>query len=263
MGPKPPFASPSESSLGAFLEGTVLPSPNTVELLRTAPAEYRRRFDRGNPHIAELFQENTKLSPHTMHHDLDDTAALHRAREWYLSTAYRVRADVLVAGKADAMRLPVAALPPCIAGVLRPFTQEGGPASLLYGLDLFALHDRALLRMVPRTGFLWRDRRVDDGDDARIRASIVPAGRAPRTGPLLFVVAAPWRYMMFLGPRGYRRLLLDAGELLGRLRDAAADAAVEAAVFVDFYDGQVNDVLLLDGAERTVVAIVALDGATP
>ena len=86
------------------------------------------------------------------------------------------------------------------------------------------------------------------------------AERVPRTGPLLFVAAAPWRYMMFLGPRGYRRMLLDAGELLGRLRDVAADAAVEAAVFPDFYDRRVDDALLLDGVERTVVAIVALEG---
>ena len=67
--------------------------------------------------------------------------------------------------------------------------------------------------------------------------------------------------MVFLGPRGYRRMLLDAGELLGRLQDVAADGAVEAAVFPDFYDRQVDDVLLLDGTERTVIAIVALDGA--
>ena len=53
---------------------------------------------------------------------------------------------------------------------------------------------------------------------------------------------------------------MEAGELVARLRDAAVDASLEAAVFPDFYDRCVNDVLLLDGVERTVVAIVALDG---
>ena len=260
MGPKPPVASPSESRLRALLEGTVLPSPNTVEMLRTAPSDYRRRFDGGNLHVAELFQENTKLSPHTTLHDRGDAAALDHARAWYLSTAYRVEDDDLAAGQADTVRPQVDTLPPSLAGILAPFAQAGRLSSLLYGLDLLVLHEQWLLRVVPRAGFLWRDRRLAGDDERRIRESIVAAERVPRTGPLLFVAAAPWRYMMFLGPRGYRRMLLDAGELLGRLRDVAADAAVEAAVFPDFYDRRVDDALLLDGVERTVVAIVALEG---
>ena len=54
-------------------------------------------------------------------------------------------------------------------------------------------------------------------------------------------------------------MLLDAGDLLARLRDAAAEANA-VSVFPDFYDRRVDDVLQLDGVERTVIAIVALDG---
>ena len=132
MGPKPPVASPSESPLRALLEGTVLPSPNTVEMMRTAPSDYRRRFDGGNPHVAELFQENTKLSPHTTLHDRGDAAALDHARAWYLSTAYRVEDDDLAAGQADTVRPPVDTLPPSLAGILAPFAQAGRLSSLLY-----------------------------------------------------------------------------------------------------------------------------------
>ena len=259
MSPKPPVASLAESPLGALLEGTVLPSPNTVEMLRTPDADYRRRFDRGNPHVAELFQENTKLSPHTTLHERRDAAALDHARAWYLSTAYHVDEDSLAADHADTVRLPVDTLPPRLAKILAPFGQTGPLSSLLYGVDLFVLHAQSLLRVVPRSGFLWRDRRIDGDDEARIRQSIVSAEHVPDTGPLLFLVAAPWRYMMFLGPRGYRRLLLDAGDLLARLRDAAAEANA-VSVFPDFYDRRVDDVLQLDGVERTVIAIVALDG---
>lgn len=260
MSPKPPFAALPESPLRALLEGTVLPSPNTVEMLRTAATDYRRRFDRGDPHVAELFQENTKLSSHTTHDERRDAGALDHARDWYLSTAYHVDEDNLAADQADAVRPPVDSLPPRLAGVLAPFGQAGPLSSLLYGVDLFVLHARSLLRVVPRSGFLWQDRRIRGDEESRVRESIVSAERVPGTGPLLFLVAAPWRYMMFLGPRGYRRMLLDAGELLGRLRDVAADAAVETSVFPDFYDRRVDHVLLLDGVERTVIAIVALDG---
>ena len=240
-----------------MLEGTALPGPNSVELLRTAASDYRLRFDGGDPHVAELFQENTKLSPHTTVHG---AAGLDRARAWHLSTAYRVQDDQLVAEEAHVVRLPVDTLPLRLARVLEPFTEDGRLSSLLYGLDLYVLHEQALLRVVPQTRFLWRDRRIAAGGEARVRESIVSAECVPRTGPLLFLVAAPWRYMIFLGPRGYRRMLLDAGELLCRLRDVAANAGVEAAAFPDFYDRRVDDVLLLDGTERTVIAIVALDG---
>ena len=260
MRSEPPFASPSEGPPEAMLEGTVLPGPNSVELMRTAATDYRLRFDAGDPHVAELFQENTKLSPHTTVFDPGAAARLERARAWHLSTAYRVRDEHLVAEAAHAVRVPVETLPSCLARVLQPFTQDGRLSSLLYGLDLYVLHEQALLRVVPRTRFLWRERRIAARGEWRVRESIVSAERVPRTGPLLFLAAAPWRYMVFLGPRGYRRMLLDAGELLGRLRDVAADGAVESAVFPDFYDRQVDDVLLLDGTERTVIAIVALDG---
>ena len=202
MHDEPIFASLPESPSVASLEGTALPSPNSVELSRTASADYRHRFDGRDPHVAELFQENTKLSPRTTGHHPADAGALERAREWYLSTAYRVKDDTLVARKADAVRLPLDALPRRLAELLEPFTGTGRPSSLLYALDLFVLHEKALLRVVPRTGFLWRDRRTAERDDSRIRESIVSTERLPTAGALLFLVAAPWRYMMFLGPRG-------------------------------------------------------------
>ena len=258
MDPEPLLASPSAS--GTMLEGTVPPGPNSVELLRTAAADYRLRFSGKDPHVAELFQENTKLSPHTTVYDPAAAAGIDQARAWHLTTAYRARDDHMVAEEAHAVRLPVDTLPPRLGRMLEPFTQDGRLSSLLYCLDLYVLHEQALLRVVPRTRFLWQDRRIADGGESRVRDSMVSAEPVPSTGPLLFLVAAPWRYMLFLGPRGYRRMLMDAGELLGRLRDVAADAAVEAAAFLDFYDRQVDDVLQLDGTERTVIATVALDG---
>lgn len=249
-----------DPALAALLEGTVLPSPNRVELARTAATDYRRRFDGGEPHVAELFQENSKLSPHTTVRAPGDAAEIDAAREWYLSTAYRPRDEDLAADQACTMRLPVDELPPCLASVLAPFTQTGRHSSLLYGVDLFVLHAQSLLRVVPRSGFAWRDRRTQPDEESCVRRSIVTAERVPDTGPLLFLVAAPWRYMLFLGPRGYRRMLLDAGELLAQLRSAAAEASVAVSVFPDFHDRRVDDVLRLDGVERTVIAIVALAG---
>ena len=86
--------------------------------------------------------------------------------------------------------------------MLGPFSRAGRMSSLLYGLDLFTLHQQWLLRVVPRSGFLSRDRRIADGDESRIRASIVDANRLQPTETLLFLAAAPWRYMMFPGPQG-------------------------------------------------------------
>ena len=124
-----------------------LPGPNSVELLRTAASDYRLRFDGGDPRVAELFQENIKLSPHTTVYNPAGAAGLDRARAWHLSTAYRVRDDHLVAEEAHVVRLPVDTLPLRLARVLEPFTEDGRLSSLLYGLDLYVLHEQALLRV--------------------------------------------------------------------------------------------------------------------
>ena len=43
---------------GLLFEETVLPSPNSTDLLRTTRTDYMLRFDSRTTHIAELFQEN-------------------------------------------------------------------------------------------------------------------------------------------------------------------------------------------------------------
>jgi hypothetical protein len=77
----------------------------------------------------------------------------------------------------------------------------------------------------------------------------------PRAAALLFIVPVPSRYTPFWGARAYRRLLLEAGEVVGLLENASANSCRR---IVDFADDDVSDVLLIDGSERFVACCMEI-----
>src|SRR5690606_24231160 len=74
--------------------------------------------------------------------------------------------------------------------------------------------------------------------------------------PTYLVVGVPWRAMLFDGPRGYRRMLMDAGVLLNALGAATQGAGRVPVPVFDFYDDEVDGLLGNDGVERSVVAML-------
>ena len=48
-----------------FLESPMIPSPHSIELSHSATSDYLYRQVRSKPHLAELYHENSKLSPHS------------------------------------------------------------------------------------------------------------------------------------------------------------------------------------------------------
>jgi hypothetical protein len=107
---------------------------------------------------------------------------------------------------------------------------------------------------------LWVELLLTHSDRERLGDAIVglPPPVLARARATLFLVLAPWRYMVLLGPRGYRRALMDAGALLRACRSLAGEHGLRAESTLDFYDHRVDEVLSLDGVERTVVAVVAV-----
>ncbi len=61
-----------------------------------------------------------------------------------------------------------------------------------------------------------------------------------------------WRYR----ERGYRRVLLDSGHVLGNLQTIAAHAGVTANPCLGFLDGEVNGLFFFDDASEAALAIV-------
>ena len=247
---------------GLLFEETVLPSPNSTDLLRTTRTDYMLRFDSRTTHIAELFQENTKLTPYSPLRPPDGEEELSHAKKFYFSTSYRMQEDDVEPGMMDRVRLRHADLPAELARLMGPLGKDGPLASLLYGVDLFLLHRGRLLRVIPYTDGLWVEKRMLPGEEELFRRSILrqPAEAIAQSTAFLCVVAVPWRHMMVLGPRGYRHMMLEAGNLLAQLQFIANQLKLSPRVSLDFYDARVDKVLLLDGTERTTLAIIALHG---
>jgi hypothetical protein len=252
----------AQSRSGMMREETVIPTPNSVDLVRTAHGDYLQRFDLRSPHIAELFQENTKLTPYATlavpagHDEVSAT------RSWYFSTSYRIADKDIEPGQEHFIRLPHAMLPAPLGKLLTPFGPGGGLAPLLYGVDLYLLHDSRLMRVVPTADYLWIDRRLTKTEEQTIRSSLLraPAEALAQSRALLFRVGVPWRSRMYSGPRGYRHMLFEAGHLLGQLGFGATQLKLQPLVCLDFYDSRVDGALLRDGTERTTLAVIALQG---
>lgn len=105
---------------------------------------------------------------------------------------------------------------------------------------------------------VWR------GDFRRDVASIfghhpsVEPSRAVAIATTLFARGA-WRYK----ERAYRRMLLDAGHLLGNLAEAAVAEGLDAVPLSGFVDASLSDLLFLDPEEEVPLYGVAIGGALP
>jgi len=249
---------------GLLFEETVLPTPNSVDLRRTTRTDYMLRFDSRTTHVAELFQENTKLTPYATLTPPAGDEELEHAKKFYFSTSYRMSEEDVEPGMMDLIRVRTVDLPAELGRLLGPLGKDGPLAPLLYGVDLFLIYGGRLLRVVPFTDGLWVEKKLVAGEEAVVRSSIVrqPPEAIAASRAFLCVVAVPWRHMMVLGPRGYRHMMLEAGNLIAQLGFIANQLKLSPRLCLDYYDSRVDKVLLLDGVERTTLAILALQGGS-
>lgn len=244
------------------LEQTLLPSPNVVELAPGKMAGFVNRVCADQEDVAELFHLNCRLSRHQPDRRLTDGERA-GVRTWYFDTCGRHDpADLSTA--ADAVRRPHAQLPGALAAVCAPFGAGGRLVPLLFSCDLMVLTAEALCRQQPGEDALWVELLVD-GPGAL--APMVPdeaAAQVLRRADVVFVVTGvPWRTMLGHGPRGYRRMLMDAGVLVDVLGGLAMQAGLEVHPVLDFYDDEVDTLLQCDGLERSALALLAARTPAP
>lgn len=246
----------------AFIEETLFPPHSGKELSRTAQNDFKYRFGSDAPHIAELFQENTKLSPFSTLQPPVDDKEYRDTKKWYFSTPYRMKEGDLVPGQEHRVLLQHNRLCPSLQQLLAPFSGEKKLVDLLYSVDLFLLENDRLFRQVPNADFLWFEKKINSMEKQLFRSSMlgVPSKVMKETKRFLILAGAPWRYMMFFGPRGYRRMMFDAGHLIAHLERASSELGLDPTVCLDYYDFRVDCVLNLDGTERTTLAIMSLQG---
>jgi hypothetical protein len=70
---------------------------------------------------------------------------------------------------------------------------------------------------------------------------------------VIAIVGSFWRFMKFYGARGYRMILMDAGRLVHEI-----ESRIPCNRYEVFYDDRVDNVLLLDGVEQSVLVLLTL-----
>ena len=253
---QPSAWTPSEKNL---LEEGVIPSPNSVELERTTQSDYLHRMSSASAHVAELFHENSKLSPAMSLVVPRNTRKIDELREWFFSTAYAMRKEEVEPLHERELRIHQDDLPAHLRSFLEPFTVAGTVTDTLFSVDLLVLTGERLYRVVPRTQHLWVERTFFEEDFAKLRTAVPELAPAALVDPeLVFLVGCPWRYMSVYGPRGYRHMLMDAGRLLAHMGQRATDERLSCEVTQNFYDHRVDGLLYADGVERSTLAVCNL-----
>lgn len=254
-----PDLSSLPDQLLTMLEESIVPSPHSIDLSRTPLTDYLYRQVRKKPHVAELYHENSKINPHSTLQPIDNPVVLEQIRHWFFSTAYELKEEDYVLEESPELRFALDELPESVADLLRPFTEAGAAANLLYSIDLLVLRGGLLARLFPESPYLWTEREVPDQERAFLGSKF---GLAPDdwegTEAVLFVVACPWRYMLLHGPRGYRHTLLDVGRLLAYFEGHTAEHGLDLTVAQNFHDTAVDNSILADGLERSAYAVLTL-----
>ena len=250
------ISEPLSELIKSLLESSIVPSPHSIDLSHSVSSDSFSRQVRTKPHVAELYHENSKLSPHSTLQIPDDTLMLKEVRRWFFTTAYRVDEETLV-DNGSGLRVPYDQLPVWLQRPLNPFSKPGSLADLLYAIDLLLLYDGMLVRIIPESGYLWIESEVTNGatllPDLFWRSSPV---KIEECSTMLIVIACPWRYMLIYGPRGYRHTLLDIGRLLGYLQYRCEFLGHSVTIHQDFFDTKADKFVQADGIERSVYALL-------
>lgn len=226
----------------------------SVRLERSSLLDSRERCTSPNVAIAELFHENSKLFPQM----LDELAFSHLDLDAVRRRAVEARAAVLQAQGVDELD----ATAPWVRVIRR--SAEVVPMGLLYAVEVRIATADHLAVHEPLSNRVRVVKRLTAADCARLQTATGLGLRHcdPASGTL-FVVGAFIRNALLYGSRGYRRTLLEAGQVAQHIRAAAEVEGMGLVEAFEFIDREVDNVLELDGIEHgsLIACGVAADGA--
>jgi hypothetical protein len=244
------------ASIQGFLE-EVLAAPidwpdKTVNLERDSLTQYRQRPMTGDPSIAELYHENSKLSPRLLPQLRAAKQDLGELREAFLH-----RRSVAVQGSGLENLLPLGRL----ADLLR--TSVSADSADLYAVEVSVIQHGIHAVHEPRSGVLQIVKRLSppelDALSEAIRLTAPP--NLPAPGGIYIVLVGNFaRNEILLGVRGYRRTLIEAGRVAQRIIESATHLGVAAWPVYEFFDRGVDAVLELDGTERGALIAFEITG---
>ena len=241
-------------ALFSHLEESIIPSPHSIDLVRSPLSDYLYRQVRRTPHVAELFHENSKVTPSSTMQPAASYDDIRKVKDWFFASSYDVPEEDILTETPD-FRITVNELPAPLDQLFAPFAQEGRMADLLYAVDLLVVGGDHLFRMSATKPYLFSERPLASEDhDALARAFGMESAAGFEGAHVVLLVGCPWRQMFFHGPRGYRHTLFDVGRLLWYVEATLGTNGIRTGSVQDFHDTAVDDFAQCDGLERSVMA---------
>jgi hypothetical protein len=241
----------AEDLMQAALFTPLLWPGRTIRLERNSLLDYRNRSTSGQQSPAEIYHENSKLCPRILTELVISAADEAQVRREYL----RRRAAVA----ASSPRVEAAGPWP---DLLRPIAESSLP--LFYAVELRLLVGDLLLVYEPAANSCQLAKRLTAAESELLDAalSLLQAGGRPEEDQAVALVLGCFaRNDLLLGPRGYRRTLLEAGQMAQELLRQAERSGLGAEVVYEFTDRDVDLVLEADGIEQSTLLAVRLGGS--
>jgi hypothetical protein len=212
----------------------------TVRLERYSFEDFRQRPLSASISVAELYHENSKLFQQM----LPEIAAMRV--DAGLRREFVSRRAVTMAAEAS----EVPADPPIAEFLARVASRV--ELELFYAIELRVVVGHSLLIYEPSAGTLHLVKRLSVRDVEALRQAVrllAPPWLPPHEGRLLFIVGFFGRDETLLGPRGYRRTILDAGRIAQVVLEESRIRGQPLHPVYEFADRDVEDAIELDGTE--------------
>jgi hypothetical protein len=228
-----------------------LPWPGrTIRLDRDSLFDYAGRPASPQTSVAELYHENSKLSRELLPQLTVTAANFQEFREEYL------RRRAVVARTLGADDWPGADF---WSNALSLMFEDG--SDLCYAIDLRLVVAEFVVAYEPAAGVFQRIKDLDAVERRELTAAlglIDPVAPASDTQAFMLLVACFPRNEIFFGQHGYRRTLIEAGQIAEKLRERAARAGRTCLVHSEFSNRDVDLIMEVDGIEQSVVVALEL-----
>ncbi|KZY45470.1 MULTISPECIES: hypothetical protein [Pseudoalteromonas] len=252
-----PFIDPADYFLDqkTTAEGTFMPPINSIDLLPEVYREFQCRFGELSINPAEFFHENSKVSRHTTRRIAENQESIDQIIQHYMDTPYNYSPDTV----SDMNVSPILPafewhkeVPQCLHS-LGQFAPRR-----FYAIDAYVLTGDKLRKILPNKQILVKDRNYDAAKLEKLNQSFYgpSAGSVSTQDSLVFLVGCPWRYMMMFGTKGYRKMLLDLGYILGYYEEEMQSGKMTQLDY--FYDNEVDRFLDLDGIEQSIQCVLGV-----
>lgn len=220
----------------------------TIRLEPDSVEDYNQRTVSPRISVAELYHENSKLFGGMLerlvatHLDPDDV------RREFLR-----RRQASVAGAAGHEHLDRR------IGPLMTAVRDNCPAELFYAIELRVSEHGSLSWHEPLSDACFRLRALTREQQRQLGSGAIAHASPPHEGPTIVVVGNLARNDLLYGARGYRRTLLEAGQVAGVVVRQAMQQGCAARACFEFFDRLVDACLECDGTEESALAIIHID----